>query len=247
MGLQRGRGCKQTRVHPSNSPQGRCHHRGEVAQSPEQPNPFTLPKEVLVTREVVPTAPGVTRKHGHSRALRMVYLSQNEQRGGKMLGKSPNRRVSNSKHKPDRDLVCRRRLHRAARRKLSWKRHRSPGLCHRRLRSAGSHPSPGHGRRNRLHCGAWTRIPSLNKLFYTMYKETQTVPLATTPMAPGNPCAAPRDASSPSRCRPPPPRLLAARSGVWVPIMTRRLRPAVLAGVEGRTHGPAGSWGAGSR
>lgn len=160
MGLQSGRGCKQTRVHPSSSPRGRCHHPGEVAQSPEQPNPFPLPKEVLVTREVVPTGPGATGKHGHSRALRMVYLSQNEQRGGKMLGKSPNRRVSNSKHKPDRDLVCRRRLHRAARRKLSWKRHRSPGLCHPRLRSAGSHPSPGLGAGHAPATGAGTGSPA---------------------------------------------------------------------------------------
>lgn len=41
-------------------------------------------------------ARGGVRQHRHSGAGCMVYLSQNEQRGGKMLGKSPNRRISNS-------------------------------------------------------------------------------------------------------------------------------------------------------
>lgn len=41
-------------------------------------------------------ARGGIRQHRHSGAWCMVYLSQNEQRGGKMLGKSPNRRISNS-------------------------------------------------------------------------------------------------------------------------------------------------------
>lgn len=58
-----------------------------------------------------------------------------------------------------------------------------------------------HGRRNRLHRGMRTRLPSLNKLFYTMYKEMQTVRPATAPMAPGDPW----DASSPSGHEPPAP------------------------------------------
>lgn len=89
------------------------------------------------------------------------------------------------------------------REKCSWKRHRSPGLCHRRLRSLVSHPSPcsaglgtgtSHPRR--------THLPSLNKFFYTMYKEMQMVPPATTLMALGDPCEVSWDASSPRRCDP---------------------------------------------
>lgn len=49
----------------------------------------------------------------------------------------------------------------------------------------------GYGRWNRLHHGTWTRFPSLNRLFYTMYKEMQTVPPATSPVAPGTPAQLP--------------------------------------------------------
>lgn len=133
----------------------------------------------------------------------MVYLSRNEQRCGKMLGKSPNRTVPNSKHKPNRDLVCRRRLRRAARRKTQLEE--APFSRFVSLKAAvrgGSHPSPcsagsglgtlrPHGRRNhQLRRHARTRLPSLNKLFYTIYKETRTVPPAIAPTATGDPHAA---------------------------------------------------------
>jgi len=107
----------QNPVHPSSSP-------GDAATGMELPHAGKMEGPTTTTLALLkaelgtcPQGAGVTGKHRHRRTLCTVYLSQNEQRCGKMLGKSPNRTVPNSKHKPDRDLVCRHRLRRAARRK----------------------------------------------------------------------------------------------------------------------------------
>lgn len=79
------------------------------------------------------------------------------------------------------------------REKCSWKRHRSPGLCHRRLWSPVSHPSPcSAGLGTGTSHPRQTHLPSSNKFFSTMYKEMQMVPPATTLMAPlGTPVKSP--------------------------------------------------------